>query len=254
VLPAESDSDFVRELAAAGIACSPERPAGPIRVNLTITEPDGTTTKINTPGAAVDAASMALLAQAVTARADDVDWIVLAGSLPPGAPDDWYAELAAELSDRRARVAVDTSGGPLRALGQELADAAPDLLKPNAEELALLAGTPVHGPEEAATAARLLVDKGAVAVLATMGEEGAVLVDRSGAWHATAPKVAVVSTVGAGDSSLFGYLLSDLRGETPSERLRMAVAYGCAAAQLAGTGIPGPEQVHTDTVEVRRLD
>jgi len=254
VLPADRDSDFVRELTAAGVDCCPERPAGPIRVNLTITEPDGTTTKINSPGAAVDADSMALLAAAVTSRADDVDWIVLAGSLPPGAPDSWYADLAAALHGRRARVAVDTSGGPLLSLGHALADAAPDLLKPNAEELGQLAGTPVQDLEQAALAARLLVDKGAGAVLATMGEAGAVLVDATGAWHAAAPKVAVVSTVGAGDSSLFGYLLGDLRGDEPGERLRLAVAYGSAAAQLAGTGIPGPDQVHTERVEVRRLD
>jgi 1-phosphofructokinase len=223
-------------------------------VNLTITEPDGTTTKINSPGAAVDAGAMALLAEAVSSRADEVDWVVLAGSLPPGAPDDWYAGLVLDLKGRRARVAVDTSGGPLLALGDVLADAALDLLKPNAEELGQLAGTEVHGVEEAAAAARLLVDKGAGAVLATLGAAGAVLVDPTGAWHAAAPRIPVVSTVGAGDSSLFGYLLGDLRGVEPAERLRLAVAYGCAAAQLAGTGIPGPDQIHLDSVDVRRLD
>jgi 1-phosphofructokinase len=254
VLPATRDSDFVRELTAAGIACCPERPAGPIRVNLTITEPDGTTTKINSPGAEVDAESMGLLAAAVTGRADDVDWIVLAGSLPPGAPDAWYAELAAQLKGRRARVAVDTSGGPLLALGQALADAAPDLLKPNGDELGQLTGTPVTDLDQAAEAASLLVDKGAGTVLATMGEAGAVLADPTGIWHAAAPQTPVVSTVGAGDSSLFGYLLGDLRGQSPSERLRLAVAYGSAAAALAGTGIPGPDQVHPERVEVRRLD
>jgi 1-phosphofructokinase len=254
VLPAERDSDFVRELTAAGIPCCPEQPAGPIRVNLTITEPDGTTTKINSPGAAVDAHSMSLLAAAVTSRADDVDWVVLAGSLPPGAPDNWYADLASDLKGRRARVAIDTSGGPLLALSQVLADVAPDLLKPNGEELGQLTGTPVQDLDQAAAAARLLVDKGAGTVLATLGEAGAVLVDPTGAWHAAAPKISVVSTVGAGDSSLFGYLFGDLRGDEPAERLRLAVAYGCAAAQLAGTGIPGPDQIHTERVEVRRLD
>ena len=254
VVPADRDSDFVRELTAAGIACDPQRPAGPIRVNLTITEPDGTTTKINSAGAVVDAEVMASLATAVTSRADEVAWVVLAGSLPPGAPDSWYAELAAELTGRRTRVAVDTSGGPLLALSQALADAAPDLLKPNGEELAQLTGTPVHDLEQAAVAARLLVDKGAGAVLATLGEAGAVLADAGGVWHAAAPRISVVSTVGAGDSSLFGYLLGDVRGQEPAERLRLAVAYGSAAAQLAGTGIPGPDQVHPARVEVRRLD
>ena len=57
-------------------------------------------------------------------------------------------------------------------------------------------------------------------MLATLGGSGAVLVTADGAWHATPPPTTVVSTVGAGDSSLFGYLLGDLRGVEPAERLR----------------------------------
>ncbi len=254
IFPAEADSAFVHELQAAGIECAPQRPAGQVRVNLTITEPDGTTTKINSPGAVVDDTVMARLATAVVDRAAKADWVVLAGSLPPGAADEWYADLVAQLSRHGSRVAVDTSDGPLVALGDRLSDSAPELLKPNAEELAQLSGAPVHDAEQAAAAARILVDKGAHTVLATLGSEGAVLVDPSGdAWHATAPPTTVVSTVGAGDSSLFGYLLGDLRGATPDERLRLAVAYGSAAAGLPGTTIPSPSQTYPERVDVRRL-
>jgi 1-phosphofructokinase len=254
VFPAEKDSAFVHELESAGIECCAVRPAGSVRVNLTITEPDGTTTKINSPGATVDEAVLDRLADALLARADDASWLVLAGSLPPGAPDGWYADLVRTLRGHRARVAVDTSDAPLAALGDRLADAAPDLLKPNAEELEQLTGTPVHDPVEAASAARILLDKGARTVLATLGGRGAVLVDSSGAWHATPPQTRVVSTVGAGDSSLFGYLLGDLRGAEPPDRLRLAVAYGSAAAGLPGTTIPTPDQTHPELVDVRRLD
>lgn len=253
VLPAEKGSDFLRELHALGIDCQPELPSGPIRVNLTITEPDGTTTKINSSGALADESLMHRLADAVLARADDCDWVVLAGSLPPGAPDAWYAELAARLRPSRARVAVDASGGPLLALGAALGDAAPDLLKPNAEELGQLTGTPVQSPEEAASAARDLVRRGAGHVLVTLGSGGAVLVDADHAWHAPAPPTKVVSTVGAGDASLFGYLLGDLRGAPPETRLRLAVAYGSAAASLPGTTLPSPDQVHPDHLDVRLL-
>jgi 1-phosphofructokinase len=64
----------------------------------------------------------------------------------------------------------------------------------------------------------------------------------------------VVSTVGAGDSSLFGYLLGELRGHPPEKRLALAVAYGSAAAGLPGTTIPQPQQVRPELVSVRRLD
>jgi 1-phosphofructokinase len=153
----------------------------------------------------------------------------------------------------RARVAVDTSGGPLVALGADLGRALPDLLKPNAEELAHLTGFPVLTPEDASSAAQVLIERGAGGVLATLGKDGAVLVDAAGAWHASPPPTSVVSTVGAGDSSLFGYILGDLRGYGPDDRVRLAVAYGSAAAGLPGSGVPRPEEVHPELVDVRRI-
>jgi 1-phosphofructokinase len=91
-------------------------------------------------------------------------------------------------------------------------------------------------------------------VLATLGAHGAVLVTGSGAWLATPPPVDVLSTVGAGDSSLFGYLLGELRDAPPAERLALAVAYGTAAAGLPGTTIPTPSQVRPDLVAVDDLN
>jgi 1-phosphofructokinase len=98
-----------------------------------------------------------------------------------------------------------------------------------------------------------LVDRGVETVLATLGPHGAVLVTAAGAWHATPPPTSVVSTVGAGDSSLFGYLLGDIRRRTPAQRLALAVAYGSAAAGLPGTTIPHPSQVHPELVSVSDL-
>jgi 1-phosphofructokinase len=257
VLPAAKDDPYVLELLRDGIDCRPERPAGPVRVNLTITEPDGTTTKINTPGAQVGADSLDALRAAVQARAQHASWVVLAGSLPPGAPPDWYAELVAGLSSAGARVAVDTSGKPLVALAGALETSAPDLMKPNGEELASLTGddptTVEADPSVAARAAAVLVSRGVGAVLVTLGGTGAVLATREGAWHAVPPPTNVVSTVGAGDASLFGYVYGDLQGAPPAERLRLAVAYGSAAAGLPGTTMPVPSQTHPELVDVHEL-
>lgn len=259
VLPAEKDDPYVLELLRDGIDCRPERPVGPVRVNITITEPDGTTTKINSPGATVDRPALDRLEQALHQRAAHAAWVVLAGSLPPGAPAGWYAELVTDLAGTTAKVAVDTSEAPLRALADQVAagGAAPALMKPNGEELAsLTGGDPARieaDPAAAAEAAGLLVAQGVGAVLATLGPHGAVLVTPEGAWHATPPPTTVVSTVGAGDSSLFGYLLGDLRGAAPAERLRLAVAYGSAAAGLPGTTIPGPHDVAPEGVELHEL-
>jgi 1-phosphofructokinase len=257
VLPADKEDAFVLDLLRDGIDCRPEQPAGPVRVNLTLTEPDGTTTKINAPGATVSRADLDRLSEAVIDRARQARWVVLAGSLPPGAPDGWYAELVGALRGTGTAVAVDTSGAPLVALAAGLEQHAPHLMKPNGEELASLTGGDAEAieadPVAAAVAAQVLVTRGVGAVLATLGGSGAVLVTADGAWHATPPPTTVVSTVGAGDSSLFGYLLGDLRGAPPVERLRLAVAYGSAAAGLPGTTIPTPAHVHPELVDVREL-
>jgi 1-phosphofructokinase len=256
VLPALPDDPFVRELEAAGIDCRTARPAGPIRVNLTLTEPDGTTTKLNGPGAAVDAEHLADVADTLVRAAAGGSWTVLAGSLPPGAPAAFYADLVERLQGV-SRVAVDTSEWALAALVDRARSSAPDLLKPNAEELASVTGTDAAQletePEVAAKAARTLVDRGVGAVLATLGGRGAVLVDADGAWHAPAPPTTVVSTVGAGDCTLFGYLLAEHRGLPSPDRLALAVAYGSAAAGLPGTTIPGLDDLHPERVDVQQL-
>ena len=254
VVPAGKDDPFVLELLGAGIDCRPVLPAGDVRVNLTVTEPDGTTTKLNSPGAQVGAEHLEAMAGAVLARAAGADWTVLAGSLPAGAPPGFYADLVRRLREVGARVAVDTSDAPLQALVAGLPGAAPDLMKPNGEELASFTGADPHvlesDPAAVAAAARRLVADGVGAVLATLGGNGAVLATRNGAWHATPPPTTVVSTVGAGDSSLFGYVLGDIRGLPAPDRLALAVAYGSAAAGLPGTTIPQPSQLRTELVGV----
>jgi 1-phosphofructokinase len=259
VLPAASDDPFLTLLGASGVVAAPVPIAGAVRTNLTITEPDGTTTKLNEPGAQLGEADLEALAAAVVDRAAAASWVVLSGSLPPGAPDGWYAELVARLHGRGCKVAVDTSEGPLAALADAFGRVAPDLIKPNSEELAGLAGrsadeleTAVREgyPEPVVAAARELVQRGVGAVLATLGAAGAVLVDSAGAWLAKPPPIAPRSTVGAGDSSLAGYVRADVGGAGPAGRLQMAVAYGSAAAALPGSTLPSPAQLDLEGVRI----
>ncbi len=146
-----------------------------------------------------------------------------------------------------------------RRWSQALDRGAPDLIKPNTEELAGVLGLSIPSleaavaegdPEPVVTAARQLVDRGIGAVLATLGAHGAVLVDDNGAWMATPPPIVPRSTVGAGDSSLAGYVRAEIGGAVPPQRLQMAVAYGSAAAALPGTTLPTPAQVDLAAVQV----
>jgi 1-phosphofructokinase len=97
----------------------------------------------------------------------------------------------------------------------------------------------------------MLHERGVAEVLLTLGGDGAVLSTADGGlWSARPPQIAVRSTVGAGDSSLAGYLLADLAGAPPAERLRNAVAYGAASASLPGSAVPIPAQVDGRAVRV----
>ncbi len=318
VLPASTHDPLLRALdavAADGLRVRPVAVAGFARINTAVTEPDGTTTKLNEPGAGLDdeeiAAVERALVEAVRRRegadgaadadatgavgpavapgaggvaaeedadaaeagawADSApaahDWAILSGSLPPGAPVDWYARLVVRLRQAAPglRIAVDTSDAPLAALAAAMPAVAPDLIKPNGEELGQLAGLPAeramaledgamrgeYGP--VVEAARVLVERGVATVMATLGAAGAVLVTAEGAWHAAAPKIHVLSTVGAGDSSVAGYVLADVRGGDATERLCTAVAYGSAAAGLPGTALPTASDLPADSLVVTRL-
>jgi 1-phosphofructokinase len=255
VLPAADHDPIVYALAAIGLPTATVPVTAPVRTNYTLAGPDGTTTKLNEPGTALDEATRSALAARLQQHAAGARWVVLSGSLPPATPLDWYADLVRSLRGTGARVAVDTSEAPLLALLAAGPDAAPDLLKPNSEELAQLAGLPeaavLADPEVALAAVRTLHERGVPEVLLTLGADGALLSTADGGlWSATPPPTAVRSTVGAGDCSLAGYLLADLAGAGPAERLRTAVAYGAASASLPGSAVPTPDQVDVSAVQV----
>ncbi|MGY1801729.1 1-phosphofructokinase family hexose kinase [Blastococcus sp. SYSU D00922] len=255
VLPAAASDPIVAALRALGLELATVPVQAPVRTNYTLVDPAGTTTKLNEPGAALTGTTRAALAGVLHGHAAAAQWVVLSGSLPPETPAGWYADLVRSLRDTGARIAVDTSEGPLLALMAAGPDAAPDLLKPNAEELAQLAGSSeaelLGDPAAMLAAVRSLHERGVGEVLLTLGGDGAVLSTADGGlWSAQPPVIAVRSTVGAGDSSLAGHLLASLAGAPPAERLRNAVAYGAASASLPGSAVPTPAQVDGSAVRV----
>jgi len=259
VLPARQGDPILAGLHDIGLNVYAVPVTGAVRTNLAITESDGTTTKLNEPGSVIEPADVDALTRAVLECARTAQWVVLSGSLPPGMSDGWYADMVAALRTYGSKVAVDTSDAPLAALADHLDRAAPDLVKPNAEELAGLAGVTAQSLESAVTrgdtgpvvrAAQQLIARGVGAVLTTLGPAGAVLVNADGAWLATPPPITPRSTVGAGDSALAGYIRADVGGADAPQRLRMAVAYGSGAAALPGTALPSPSQINLDDVAI----
>ncbi|WP_156727056.1 1-phosphofructokinase [Streptomyces apocyni] len=229
-----------------GIEVAPVPVAGQTRSNIAVAEPDGTLTKINAPGPELTSAEAESLLSTVRERAaqqGEVAWIACCGSLPRGLEPSWYAELVRRAHAAGARIALDTSGPSLLAALAER----PDIVKPNAEELAEAVGRPLATVGDAVKAAEELRDAGARAVLASLGADGQLLVDASGAYFATARVDAVRSNVGAGDASLAGFLVA---GGAGVDALASAVAHGAAAVRLPGSAMPAPADLDPSAVTV----
>ncbi|MEV0628814.1 1-phosphofructokinase [Nonomuraea wenchangensis] len=227
-------------LAAEGLDMVTVPVTGRTRSNVTLAEPDGTVTKVNEPGTALSPAELDTIAEAVLAAAhtggQGADWVVASGSLPPEVPADVYARLCRRFAEAGIEVAVDTSGPALSyALG-----AGPALVKPNLEELGQATGRPIACLGDVVEAARALRAAGARAVLASLGADGAVLVEDGGVWYGRAPAIEPRSSVGAGDAMLAGFLAAGGHGP---EALARALAWGAAAAGLPGSRMPGPADI-----------
>lgn len=232
--------------------------AGHIRTNVSVLESDGKVTKVNEPGPNLSAVEVeALLDATLKTAAAQASWLVGGGSLPHGAPADLYAQLTRRAHEAGLRVAVDSSGPPLRTA----VPAGPDLIKPNAQELAEAAGLPVTTVGQAVDAARRLQDRGARTVLASLGADGALLVEEDTVLHAEVRVDSVRSAVGAGDALLSGFLAGGASGEPA---LRTALAWAATALKQPGTllgadideasytivchdHLPSPRRLHTDT-------
>ncbi|NNF53532.1 MAG: 1-phosphofructokinase family hexose kinase [Acidimicrobiales bacterium] len=218
-----------------------------IRTNISLIESDGRTTKINEPGHPLNEAQVEALLEVSQQHALSSSWFAACGSLPPGAPADFYARLAERLAGGTANLVVDTSGPPLSAMvGVKCS-----LLKPNRSELAEVTGKTVETMADAIAAAQHLRSAGITAVLVSLGSDGAVLVDQDGALHGVASTTEVRNTVGAGDALLSGFLAGGGDGEAA---LREGLAWARATVRSATTLMTGPEPHDYAAVTVSRVD
>ena len=227
-------------LEEAGIAVAIVPIAGSIRANIALVEPDGTTTKINEPGPTLSGSELeALISGTMSTLAQQPSWLVGSGSLPPGVGDDLYAGLVHRCRAAGVRVAIDASGPPLR----RAVAAGPDLIKPNLEELEELVGRSLDTLGDVLLAAVDLVAHGVATVVVSLGGHGALLVSPTVVAHAVAAVEKPLSTVGAGDALLAGYLCASGGGSTAIEALRTGVTWGAAAVSLPGSSMPTPADV-----------
>ncbi|MGH3645999.1 MAG: 1-phosphofructokinase [Micromonosporaceae bacterium] len=268
VLPCGGDEgpQLVRLLRTEGVPLRTVPIGGHTRSNVTLVEPDGTVTKINEPGPVLTDQEFDAVITLLLDAARAAEWVVVCGSLPPGVPPEAFSELCGRLVATGVSVAVDTSGEGLR----DAALAGVALVKPNREELAEVVGAALPTYPDVVAAARQLHAWGAGAVLASLGADGAVLVDGDGVVSGDSPVVRPRSTVGAGDALLAGFLAASTRGADPrgaskrgastrgdvaggADALAEALSWGAAAVSLPGSRMPGPDDLRQHQAHIHPL-
>lgn len=187
---------------------------GQTRTNLKIIDREGhTNTDINEPGLTVTAADLDALLHELLAELRPGDIVVLAGSLPKGAPQDTYRVWTSACKKVGARVFLDADG----ALLAEGIKAAPHLIKPNDGELSRLAGKKLETLEELTAEGRKLLERGIERVVISLGGRGALYLRKGSTIYAEGLRVPVGSTVGAGDSVVAALAYAEAQGLSEEE-------------------------------------
>ncbi|HZE71560.1 MAG TPA: 1-phosphofructokinase family hexose kinase [Pyrinomonadaceae bacterium] len=243
-------------LSELGIPLTIVRTRTDTRANLELISSNGTVTEILEPGGAVTEDEVERLCNAcrdIFAESEAGSQVAISGSLPPGAPVDFYAELIRLAHLYQCRVLLDTSGDAfLHGLS-----ASPDLVKPNREEAAAFSGDPVESAGDATEVARRLFAAGARSVAISLGTDGML-------WQPTATSVALLShlppvpawsTVGCGDAALAGFAVAHQRRLSEHEALALAVACGAANCLAEAPGLVDPQEIEriSRQVQVQRL-
>jgi 1-phosphofructokinase family hexose kinase len=208
--------------------------AGETRTNISIvTETHDHYIKVNEKGPLVGQASQDELLAKIDAITRPGDWWVLAGSLPPGVDEDFYARIVRVLNEHQAKAVLDTTSESLRLGCAEH----PFLVKPNREEAEFLTGLPMDTPAQVAQAAAAIRTMGAQNVVISMGKSGALLQTGIGSWLIGTPSIQEKNPIGAGDSMVGGLVWALTEHFPLREALGWGVASGAATASQGGTEV-----------------
>ena len=238
---------IVEELTGEAILNDFVRIGDESRTSTLVVDPtSGRQTEINEWGPKVAESELGMLMDKLRYLSRGADAVVLAGSLPRGVADTFYAEAARELQRRSVRVVLDSEGEPLR-LGIE---AEPWLVSPNQHEAEQIVGQELNDEEDFVMALETIAELGARNVQITL-ESGCFALIREDRqvrrYRVDVPRLEPVSVVGAGDAFLAQWLASVLDSSASAEEaLRSAVATGAASVLDVGAG-------RFDPAEARRL-
>lgn len=224
----EGSKLFEKRLMVGGVEYNFVWCDGSVRTNVKVFDQStGTITEINESGARVSEDDLKRMTDLVALHAENTDYLVLAGSLPPGCPADYYRTLIQTVEGLGCRCVLDADGDRMR-YGLE---ACPFMIKPNRYELELMTGEKLNSLKEIRDAAQKYLDMGVSVVTVSLGSEGALITDGDETLYAPKLALDVKSTVGAGDAMVAGLTCGFIGDNELEDAFRMGVA--CASARCA---------------------
>lgn len=240
----ENGGEFLKALIREGISFQPIDTEGRIRENITVRNGEGIETRISFAGDDAPPTLLPQIQKTVRSLLEDDDILCLSGSVPRGIDLEGLKTWLLHLRREGIRTVIDSRSFTVG----DLTFCRPWLIKPNEEEISAYMGYTVTSREHALHAAATLFGEGIENVMVSLGADGAVLVNNEGRFTAIPPRIVARSTIGAGDSSIAGFLTEATKGSESALCLRRAIAFGTAACLSEGTTPPNPENVeHTYT-------
>lgn len=221
------------------------------RINLTITDQQGLTVKLNERGPHIAPEELARIEGVVEARLPKALWLMLCGSLPPGVPAGFYAGLVEHARRHNVKTLLDTDGEALEA-GLE---AKPAVVAPNQQEAERLLNRALITRGNFLEAAERIRLMGAESVVLSLGSRGAVGAQEGLRVEAIPPRIDAVCPIGAGDALAASFCWAMLKKNDFADALRWGVAAGTASAKLPGVSFASLAQTQEvyKLVELRRV-
>ena len=201
-----------------------------IRTNLTITDKQGLTVKLNEAGPMLDKRELDGLEKITMRQLEHAGWLMLCGSIPPGVPADFYARLIETARKKKVRTVLDTDGDALQA-GME---ARPTVLHANQHEAERLLNTALLTRAHFLDAARKLRAMGPASAILSLGSRGAIGVNGKSTFEALPPRVDALCPIGAGDALAAAFVWAMVNHNNFEDAVRWGVAAGTAKAKLPG--------------------
>lgn len=231
---------FLSPLLSRGMNMLVTYTEGSVRENINIQHKDCETV-IATPGSPIGKAELSDMEEKLLPLVDGDTVLAFCGSISDGSDKGGILSLLYKCKALGASIVFDTKSLSL----EEILPLKPYLIKPNESEAEMLTGMTVSSLDDAIRASLALRDMGCENVMLTLGGSGAVLAAPDGVYTVSSPRVEVVSTVGAGDSSIAGFLAAKREGLDSPSALEYAVAYGSAACMSFGSLPPIKENVES---------